>query len=200
MTIFAYGTTRSHTAQLARTSWNQDVGNGPLLCTRSSARSFTRTSHEFACSALLVSLAGSAALTRSLARSLTPELVRRWNISVQFPQRSESLWLGSIEIVNIGSAKIGREEGIRFDTIESEISYDLSGNTTLTSLYIKHMLTWKSTCTINQHTISYRGFPVILKIYAKNIPNSLVRRTRTICDDSLDQSLSEHLSQLAWWW
>ena len=38
--------------------------------TRSSVRSFARTAHSFACSGLLASLAPSAALTRSLARSL----------------------------------------------------------------------------------------------------------------------------------
>ena len=39
--------------------------------TRSSVWSFARTAHSFACSALLASLARSAALIRSLARSLT---------------------------------------------------------------------------------------------------------------------------------
>ena len=39
--------------------------------TRSSARSFARTAHSFACSALLASLARSTALIPSLARSLT---------------------------------------------------------------------------------------------------------------------------------
>ena len=38
--------------------------------TRSSDRSFARTAHLFACSELLASLAPSAALTYSLARSL----------------------------------------------------------------------------------------------------------------------------------
>ena len=38
---------------------------------RSSVYSFARTAHSFACSALLASLARSAALIRSLARSLT---------------------------------------------------------------------------------------------------------------------------------
>ena len=38
--------------------------------TRSSVRSFARTAHSFACCGLLASLAPSAALTRSLARSL----------------------------------------------------------------------------------------------------------------------------------
>ena len=42
---------------------------------RSSARSFARTAHSFACSALLASLARSAALIRSLAHSLAPELM-----------------------------------------------------------------------------------------------------------------------------
>ena len=46
--------------------------------TRSSVRSFVRTAHSFACSGLLASLAPSAALTRSLARSLRP-LPRSWD-------------------------------------------------------------------------------------------------------------------------
>ena len=45
--------------------------------TRSSVRSFTRIAHSFACSGLLASLAPSAALTRSLARSLR-SLPRSW--------------------------------------------------------------------------------------------------------------------------
>ena len=47
-----------------RLTKNQDISAGPL------ARPFARTAHSFACSALLASLAHSAALTRSLARSL----------------------------------------------------------------------------------------------------------------------------------
>ena len=45
--------------------------------TRSSVRSFARTAHLFACSRLLALLAPSAALTRSLARSLC-SLPRSW--------------------------------------------------------------------------------------------------------------------------
>ena len=45
--------------------------------TRSSVCSFARTAHSFACSGLLASLAPSAALTRSLARSLH-SLPRSW--------------------------------------------------------------------------------------------------------------------------
>ena len=45
--------------------------------TRSSVCSFARTAHSFACSRLLASLAPSAALTRSLARSLR-SLPRSW--------------------------------------------------------------------------------------------------------------------------
>ena len=47
---------------------NQESRLGPL------ARPFTRTAHSFACSALLKC---SAALVRSLARSLTPKIVRK---------------------------------------------------------------------------------------------------------------------------
>ena len=46
--------------------------------TRSSIRSFARTAHSFACSGLLASLTPSAALTRSLARSLR-SLPRSWD-------------------------------------------------------------------------------------------------------------------------
>ena len=46
--------------------------------TRSSICSFARTAHLFACSGLLASLAPSAALTRSLARSLR-SLPRSWD-------------------------------------------------------------------------------------------------------------------------
>ena len=46
--------------------------------TRSSVRSFARTAHSFPCSGLLASLAPSAALTRSLARSLH-SLPRSWD-------------------------------------------------------------------------------------------------------------------------
>ena len=53
------------------TAKNQDVSTGPL------ARPFARTAHSFACSGLLASLAPSAALTRSLARSLR-SLPRSW--------------------------------------------------------------------------------------------------------------------------
>ena len=48
----------------ARIAKNTDWSTGPL------ARPFARTAHLFACSALLASLARSAVLTRSLARSL----------------------------------------------------------------------------------------------------------------------------------
>ena len=51
-------------AQWARIIKNTDWSTGPL------ARPFARTAHSFACSALIASLAPSAALTRSLARSL----------------------------------------------------------------------------------------------------------------------------------
>ena len=50
---------------------NRDVCTGPL------ARPFARTAHLFACFGLLASLAPSAALTRSLARSLR-SLPRSW--------------------------------------------------------------------------------------------------------------------------
>ena len=46
--------------------------------TRSSVRSFARTAHSLACSGLFASLAPSAALTRSLARSLH-SLPRSWD-------------------------------------------------------------------------------------------------------------------------
>ena len=49
---------------------------------RSSVHSFARTAHSFACSALLASLARSAALIRLLARSLTPELMGKSFMSI----------------------------------------------------------------------------------------------------------------------
>ena len=58
---------------------------------RSSARSFARTAHSFACSALHALLTRSTALNRSLAHSLAPELVGQWNIFVQFAWSSETL-------------------------------------------------------------------------------------------------------------
>ena len=53
------------------TNKNRDVSTGPL------ARPFARTAHLFACSRLLALFAPSAALTRSLARSLR-SLPRSW--------------------------------------------------------------------------------------------------------------------------
>ena len=48
--------------------------------TRSSVCSFAQTAHSFACPTLLASLERSAALIRSLACLLTPELVGKWMI------------------------------------------------------------------------------------------------------------------------
>ena len=53
--------------------------------TRPSVRSFPRTTHSFACSALLASLAGSAVLTRLLARSLR-SLLSSWNSELLMSQ------------------------------------------------------------------------------------------------------------------
>ena len=53
---------------ISEKDWNWRVGYWAI---RSSARSFARPAHSFACSALLASLARSAALIRSLALSLT---------------------------------------------------------------------------------------------------------------------------------
>ena len=58
-------------AQWARSTKNPDVSTGPFGCP------LARTAHSFACSALLALLARSAALTRSLARSLC-SLPRSW--------------------------------------------------------------------------------------------------------------------------
>ena len=49
---------------------------------RSSARSFARTTHSFACSVLLASLARSAALIRSLPRSFTRSRAHGKEVSV----------------------------------------------------------------------------------------------------------------------
>ena len=53
------------------TNKNRDVSTGPL------ARPFARTAHSITCSGLLVMLAPSAALTRSIARLLR-SLPRSW--------------------------------------------------------------------------------------------------------------------------
>jgi len=55
-------------AQWVEWLWNRRVDNWVI---RSSFRSFARTAHSFACSALLATLVRFAALIRSLARSLT---------------------------------------------------------------------------------------------------------------------------------
>ena len=59
--------------------WNKQESRRKYWATRSSVRSFARTAHSFACSGLLASLAPSAALTHSLARSLCflPRLWKR---------------------------------------------------------------------------------------------------------------------------
>jgi len=56
---------------------NSQESGRKYWATHSSIRSFARTAHSFACSGLLASLAPSAALTRSLARSLR-SLPRSW--------------------------------------------------------------------------------------------------------------------------
>ena len=57
--------------------WNTQEKRRKYWATRSSVRSFVRTTHSFARSGLLASLALSAALTRLLARSLC-SLPRSW--------------------------------------------------------------------------------------------------------------------------
>ena len=57
--------------------WNKQKSRRKSWATRLSVRSFARTAHSFACSGVLASLAPSAALTRSLARSLR-SLPRSW--------------------------------------------------------------------------------------------------------------------------
>ena len=66
----------NHTDALwSETNKNRDVSTGPL------ARPFACTAHLFACSGLLASLAPSAALTHSLARSLR-SLPRSWDSEI----------------------------------------------------------------------------------------------------------------------
>ena len=55
---------------------NNQESSRKYWATRSSVRSFTRTAHSFACSALLASLARSAVLICSLAHSLTHSQAR----------------------------------------------------------------------------------------------------------------------------
>ena len=74
----------AETASLTGTSaectvvWNSQESRRKYWATRLSVRSFARTAHSLACSGLLTSLAPSAALTRSLARSLR-SLPRSWD-------------------------------------------------------------------------------------------------------------------------
>ena len=63
--------------QLRTVVRNKQNSRRKYWVTRSSVRSFARTAHSFACSGLLASLMPSAALTRSLARSLR-SLPRSW--------------------------------------------------------------------------------------------------------------------------
>ena len=60
--------------------WNRRVSYWAI---RSSVCSFAHTTHSIACSALPTSLACSAALIRSLARSLTPELMGKQFMSIE---------------------------------------------------------------------------------------------------------------------
>ena len=62
------GALRQRRAHWVERLWNRRVEYWAI---RSSVCSITRTAHSFACSALLASLARSAALIRSLARSLS---------------------------------------------------------------------------------------------------------------------------------
>merc|ERR1719414_494713 len=64
--------------------------------TRSYIRSFARTAHSFTCSGLLASLAPSAALTRSLARSL----LRLWDSELLMSQN---------DLVLSHSASVGQQ-------------------------------------------------------------------------------------------
>ena len=79
-TVFAYGQTgagKTFTMQgNLRTMVQNSQGSGSKYWgNRSSIRSFARTTHSFACSALPALLTRSTALIRSLARSITPKLV-----------------------------------------------------------------------------------------------------------------------------
>ena len=63
-----YSTTANHEQKQFRTMVeNSQKYRLKYWATRSSVRSFARTTHSFACSVLLALLARSAALTRSLA-------------------------------------------------------------------------------------------------------------------------------------
>ena len=68
-------------AQWFEMMWNRRV---EYWATRSSVRSFTRTAHSFTCSALLASLARSAALIHSLACSLTLKLMGKRFLSTNW--------------------------------------------------------------------------------------------------------------------
>ena len=63
--------------------WFQTIGHCRVeyWAIRPSVRSFARTAHSYACPSLLASLARSAALIRSLARSLNPSRRSSWERS-----------------------------------------------------------------------------------------------------------------------
>ena len=66
-------------------SWSLGCTMGRMtmqLTRRVLVRSFARNGHSFACSALLASLARSAALICSLAHSLVPELMGKKFLSI----------------------------------------------------------------------------------------------------------------------
>ena len=65
--------------------WNKQEKRRKYWATRLSVRSFARTAHSFAGSGLLASLAPSAALTHSLARSLF-SLPRSWGSELLMSQ------------------------------------------------------------------------------------------------------------------
>ena len=81
--------------------------------TRSSVRSFARIAHSFACSGLLASLAPSAVLTRSLARSLR-SLPRSWESKFLMSQNDLVLsHSASMEGAPVSHGRGGRRGGRR---------------------------------------------------------------------------------------
>ena len=76
-------------SQWFKTSWFQDVSNGPLA--HPLARSLAPLTRSLAPHCSLRSRAPLRSLVRSLAHSLAPELVGQWNIFVQFSRCPESL-------------------------------------------------------------------------------------------------------------
>ena len=82
--------------------------------TLSSVRLFARTAHLFAYSGLLASLAPPAALTCLLARSLTPELMRKRLLAMKWTHRFRTVSTHSIDVKGLVNALSGKPKSMLF--------------------------------------------------------------------------------------